>query len=518
MIMLALFWMFSSPKKVVNKEMPVEECWKYEDIAIKPSVSVVKQDKNETVKNKKPTVYVYGFNIASVGDSVEIKSNAEDKDGNITKYLWKREEKVLSSEANLSFVFSKEGIHTFTLYVTDNLGATAKGSISIDVFAKADKKVFYRHRGCGCRSVSYTYYNSDGNISKEISQGEGGVELKEYQYDNEGRLVQEHLKEYITDEKVQSDITIIYDEFGNQVERFGKETDYDVSSDSERLVSVQSTTLYNEEHNLLEKVNRKDDQITSVVKNSYYKNGESKERRVEEYEDGALDTISIDTDVYDENGNKIKEIRSTKNVETNIEDIYMTEKSYNESGSLLSEKNYQDGKLNDFQTYQYDSEERVIKEVVNGSATHYTYNDKGYISRDKTEHSDGSINLKLFEYNEESQKTETKIDRNGDGYFEEVNLASYDENGKRLSYRLEIDGELKEYSLYHNGEFQENGRASGYTRRYIYDDKGNAVTLLTNYDGRETRTDYRYNSNGERIEERDEDGTVLYSMELKDEE
>ena len=506
------------PTKQENIVKKSVDIWETQGLPIEKKIAVAKKrENNSSTINQKPTVDVYGFNIASVGDSIKIKSDAQDKDGNITKYIWKLDGKVLSSEPQLSFVFSKEGEHTFTLYVTDNLGATAHDSISVDVFAQADKKVFYKHRSCGCESVYYTYYNSDGNISKEISQGMESIEIKEYSYDSEGHLIQEHLKEYIKDGAIQRDITIVYDAFGNQIERFGKEVDYATLSDLDKLVSVEETTVYNKEHKLLEEITRKDNQITSVKKNSYYADGKRKESRFEEYKDGVVKTVSIDTNLYDESGNEIKEIRSTEDIETNTKEVYITEKSYSQSGNILTEKSYQNGKLNRSHLYEYNSENRVNKEVVNSQATYYTYNDKGFITSEKKENGDGSMTLELSKYNEQGQQIEIKIDQDGDGFFEEKKITEYDENGKQLSYREELNGELNSYSLYHNGEFQESGRASGYTKRYIIDANGRAVALLTNYDGQKTRTEYRYNSSGERIEERDENGNILYSMELKDE-
>ena len=165
---MVLSWIFYPSEKIEKKELPLT-VWKIDKIVAAKKIIVVNKEQNISIVNKKPTVSAYGFTIASVGDTIIFHSKAKDEDGNITAYLWKEGEKILGSKSELSFIFAKEGEHTLTLRVTDNLGAIAKSSVVVDVYAEADKKVYYKHRGCGCQSKTYTYYNSEGNISQLIS-------------------------------------------------------------------------------------------------------------------------------------------------------------------------------------------------------------------------------------------------------------------------------------------------------------------------------------------------------------
>jgi hypothetical protein len=114
----------------------------------------------------------------------------------------------------------------------------AKGKIDIDAYAPYDKKTFYKHRDCGCESLSYSYYNDEGNLTKEIRQSDkNGIEIKEFSY-AEGKIYAMHYKNYYDESHLIKESTSLYDKLGNEIEEFGQEQDY--SLDGEKLVSFHN--------------------------------------------------------------------------------------------------------------------------------------------------------------------------------------------------------------------------------------------------------------------------------------
>ncbi len=82
-------------------------------------------------------VAVAGDNaVALVDEKVQLDaSGSNDSDGTIESYQWKENEEVLSDEVSFEYSASTAGVHTITLTVTDDDGATNADTVTVTVNA-----------------------------------------------------------------------------------------------------------------------------------------------------------------------------------------------------------------------------------------------------------------------------------------------------------------------------------------------------------------------------------------------
>ncbi len=88
--------------------------------------------------NKKPTVKADDNKVITLGDSVKISATANDSDGQIVKYEWIEDGKVISSQNSFDYTPTTLGEHKLIITVTDDKGATASDTLKVTVNKKKE--------------------------------------------------------------------------------------------------------------------------------------------------------------------------------------------------------------------------------------------------------------------------------------------------------------------------------------------------------------------------------------------
>jgi PKD repeat protein len=110
---------------------------------------------------------------AAVGEGIVVSGSGSDSDGSIVSYGWKEGDTVLSDAASFSYTPTDAGTHTLTLTVTDDDGAQATDTLSIESFipnqppvanAGPDRSVEVNHTV----TLSGSGSDSDGSIVSYI--------------------------------------------------------------------------------------------------------------------------------------------------------------------------------------------------------------------------------------------------------------------------------------------------------------------------------------------------------------
>jgi hypothetical protein len=70
------------------------------------------------------------------GETVTLEGSGEDTDGTIESYLWKEGQQDLGNKSSLELSGLAVGVHTYTLIVTDNDGATGADNVTVTVDEK----------------------------------------------------------------------------------------------------------------------------------------------------------------------------------------------------------------------------------------------------------------------------------------------------------------------------------------------------------------------------------------------
>ncbi len=513
------FYFWKQEKKEVVKSVKV---WETKELIVHNLKS--HKDKNSLIPNKKPTVRINGFTIIAVGDVMTLHSTVNDEDGNITSYLWEKEGKILGRKPELSLMLSKEGQHTITLRITDNLGAMAKSSIDIDVFAPYDKKIFYKHRHCHCQGLIYSYYNDDGNLTKEITQSDkDGTVIKEFTYDDKGKLLSMHYKNYYDESNLEKESTSRYDKFGNEIEEFGKKKKYG-ELDNDKLVSFYNRYKYNEKGKMIESSMENNGVLKQIEKHTYDKDGNQQSSVYKNYKEGILKSKSMRLYNYDENGNLLSETSQEYDVESEITIVSeREERRYNEAKQILEKRvdNNGDGEIDDYTYYVYDDVNHLLLEERdksnNGSSerlTSYTYSTEGLILQEETKKEGRREFIKQYTYNSNGQETSKSIDNNGDGLIDHTFKTFYDNEGNRIreeSYNNEV---LSSSTIYNSGKIVERNRG-GYNMKYIYDEKTGVLKHLVTKEPLGQISIKDYDDAGELVKEKDENGEVFYEEERR---
>ena len=132
--------------------------------------------------NTPPTVDAGANQTITEGESVTLKANASDKDGNITSYEWKEGQTTIGTDAQVVLTNLSKGAHTFTVTVTDNKGATASDSVIVEVKAK------------NTPPATNTPPTVDAGANQTITEGES-VTLKANASDKDGNITSYEWKE-----------------------------------------------------------------------------------------------------------------------------------------------------------------------------------------------------------------------------------------------------------------------------------------------------------------------------------
>ena len=515
-----LFYFFKQEeKKVIQEVVQSKKVWKVVEPKVK--TPIIHKDKNSSLPNKKPTVIVYGFTIMSVGDVITLHSKAKDEDGKIVSYLWQEEGKILGAKPELPLMLSKEGKHTITLRVTDNLGAMAKSGITIDVFAPYDKKVFYKHRNCHCIGLIYSYYNDEGNLTKEITDNKEGIVIKEFTYNDKGELLSMHYKNYYDETNLLKNSTTLYDKFGHEIEEFGKKKDYGV--EEEKSVSFHNRQKYNEKGEMIESSMELDGILESAEKHTYDKNG-NKSDVYENYKDGLLESKNINLSSYDENGNLLSKTNQEYDVESETTTVsYREERRYNDAKQILEKRldNDGNGEIDEYTYYQYDDANRLLEErykpdnVSSESITSYTYSTEGLLLQKERKKEEKIENIKHYTYNSNGQETSNSTDSDGDGLIDYAYKTLYDSEGNRIREESYNNGLLSDSNTYNSeGKVVESNR-NGYSIKLIYDEETGVLNhrVLEESSGQMSIKDY--DDSGELIKEVDENGEVYYDVDRR---
>ena len=94
------------------------------------------------IENQKPTVDAGEDRKAQINVPITIWGTANDIDGVISSYEWKKGKDILSSTAMLSYTPTILGTDKITLTVMDNDGAVASDSINIEVINQEVKDTY----------------------------------------------------------------------------------------------------------------------------------------------------------------------------------------------------------------------------------------------------------------------------------------------------------------------------------------------------------------------------------------
>ncbi len=86
-----------------------------------------------TIENQKPIVDAGEDRKAQINVPITIWGSANDPDGTISSYEWKKGEDVLSNSAMLSYTPTILGTDKIILTVMDNDGAIASDTINIEI-------------------------------------------------------------------------------------------------------------------------------------------------------------------------------------------------------------------------------------------------------------------------------------------------------------------------------------------------------------------------------------------------
>ncbi len=92
-----------------------------------------KNSNSVDIENQKPIVDAGEDRKAQINVPITVWGSANDPDGTISSYEWKKGEDVLSSGAMLSYTPTILGTDIITLTVMDNDGAIASDSIKIEI-------------------------------------------------------------------------------------------------------------------------------------------------------------------------------------------------------------------------------------------------------------------------------------------------------------------------------------------------------------------------------------------------
>ena len=483
---------------------------------VKPTIET------NTTTNKKPTVTVYGFTVTTVGESLTLHSRTADEDGEVVGYLWEEKGEVLGENPEVEVLLSKEGRHTITLRVTDNLGAMAKGSIEIEVYAQYDKKTFSKHRDCGCESVVYHYFNEEGNITKEISQGDrNGIVIKEFTYGEEGELLSVHYKNYADQSRLIEERTTLYDRFGNEIEEFGKEDNYE--DEKGKLVSFHKYYKYDDKGNVIERRFEKEGVLEMAEKEIYLNDKTKREYITETYKDGILESRDIALYRYDEKGNLLHETSQVYDAKTETTTLMSSrELRYNEAGEILETREDEDGDgvIESSHEYVYDEENHLLKESSNNeessNITHYSYSSEGLVLKEVTTEGENSIEfIKYYSYNSAGQKTSSRTDDDGDGSIDYEFKIFYDEEGHRIKEESYTDGRLFGANSYNsNGKITSIAHGD-YRTTFIYNKETGLLEKKIKRDPLGRVTIRTYDERGELLREIDENGNILYEVDVR---
>jgi antitoxin component YwqK of YwqJK toxin-antitoxin module len=205
---------------------------------------------------------------------------------------------------------------------------------------------------------------------------------------------------------------------------------------------------------------------------------------------------------------------------------------YDEKGNVLLEETYvADGSLGHKASYRYDSESRLIEELLleedDFVSEHRTmeYDEKSRLWKERSHYLDESYDETVFEYDEDG-KLLSKVTTGDDG--ESGNTVKIEYNGKNPVSEIEYDSDEEIVGERHF-EYDEDGNLESeairnqdgeYELMHEYDGNGNRiVSKRYNSQGQlMERSTYKYNEQGKVVEVKEESttGTEIMSIEYDD--
>ncbi|MBR6695630.1 MAG: protein kinase [Oscillospiraceae bacterium] len=343
-------------------------------------------------------------------------------------------------------------------------------------------------------SYCLAQYDEDWNLISDSFYDEKDLLKSIYEYDSEGKTIKQ--VSCNPDGEIETYWLYEYDANGNRIKesyynadntlRFTRVYEYNVSGD--KLYE----TIYDSNGMLY--CSYKYDANGNRVKEDTYKGG----------------SVYLNNNVipeYDLNGNKAKEKYLR---EDGTLDYYYTYE-YDSDGNLIKESCYFGNGMLDH-VYEYDSNGNKIKEnryFGNGTLNDvYEYDSNGNKIKESRYYSDGTLNYYLiYEYDSDGNKIK-ESSYNEEGAFIYYCTYEYDLNGNKIKQSYyDSDGTLDWYLIY---EYDSNGnliKESWYNDNGVlydvseYDSKGNEIKESRYYSDGTLQYTYEYNLTGKRIKE-----------------
>lgn len=435
--------------------------------------------------------------IYSESDDITARTVTEyDVKGNLLKRTVNGE-----AEEHYEFVYDKNGNPTER---TDKIKGTktyytynSKG----ELIRTCSTEVNYNRE---LVNISDYVYDANGRLITSVHQNDGdSVSYYSYEYNEDGKVTKEQKVVKLDS----SDYSTFYinDKDGKVLKEVS--FDYYAASDDEEQ------TVYNYKYN-------KNGVLTEKVWLDNYD-----DKRVATYNShGDHLRLTIDGKVsneykyvYNEKG-----LLTEKTDDDGIKTVY----KYNAKGQLTEKSWASKGeKYNYKTTYAYDTEGRLINETETCSYTdyllggldvditetdtvEYTYDKNGNLIKESAKYHGNEIPTEtLYEYNEKGQLLTKTKSGNATHYY-------YDENGYLMGEYCFTDPDTIEYAYDENGNIVVMESCDDYDTEvytYEYDSNGNMIKETVTYDDSKSVYIYEYDKKGNLISKYDEDGDLRLS-------
>lgn len=134
-----------------------------------------------TTLSSKPVVDAGADKTITEGESVTLTVTVSDPNGTIQSYVWKEGNVVKGNSATLTLNNLSEGVHIFTVTVTNDKGAETTDTVRIEVKKKKIQTV--------SSTKTYTYDSAGRVIREDFNDGR----YIEYTYDDNGNLINQNV-------------------------------------------------------------------------------------------------------------------------------------------------------------------------------------------------------------------------------------------------------------------------------------------------------------------------------------
>jgi hypothetical protein len=335
-----------------------------------------------------------------------------------------------------------------------------------------------------------------------VVQRDSLLRKQEYNYDKEGKLLEQISTSYIKD-VVHHKTVNKYDEKGNLIEFISTVSEKDVlhqkttNKYDEKGDKIESTE-YNTDGNLIKKITIKyDEKGNKTMYTQNFKKGGMHLKNIEIYDKvgNILESYfnCIDSLEYNENGNMIEKTYYSYYSDTILKINRIANFKYDKNGNLLEKTDYYKNKMRFKCTYKYDENGKILQKIVFNSDSSmeskdtYKYEENGYII--ETYFQDNNYPSGMSNHDKKGNiKKRTKL---SPGLTLEEEEFKYDENGKIIErtfwdmydiknekelYKYDEKGNIIEFNQYiSNKEFPGSDSFIKVICTYKYDDNGNII-------------------------------------------